>query len=424
MRHSLIVALVVASAPAAHAAPRLVGYAELPALTFIPGPTSGQFQSPANGVTPPYINQQPVQGVSAILRNKRGGFLVMSDNGFGGKGNSADALLLVHDVSVDFRTRSGGTGTVTVDRSRALSDPDRLLSFPIQADFEFYQNGARNIPTDASIRDQKLLTGWDLDPESFRRLPDGSFVFGDEFGPFLVRTNRDFEVIQQQVATPGVQAPQNPFLVPPANLPGSGGYEGMALSPDGQTLYALLERPVTGETTLRIYEVDADPLAFTGTRWAYPLSPGATAIGDMTAIADRKFIVIERDGGNGPTAAFKRVFLIDLDQADASGNLIKTELVDLLNVPDPHDLNQDGSLTYRMPFVTIEDIIPIDPFTILIGNDNNFPGGGGRIAGVPDDSEFALIRFDDPLFAAVAAPSPTALALFGLGMLSLALRRR
>jgi hypothetical protein len=44
-----------------------------------------------------------------------------------------------------------------------------------------------------------------------------------------------------------VQAPENPFLVGTANLASSGGFEGMAMSNDGETLYQMLEKAVTGD---------------------------------------------------------------------------------------------------------------------------------------------------------------------------------
>src|SRR5687767_14351999 len=67
----------------------LEALAVLPADTFAPGPTSGQFIMPANGRTPPFLNRQPVQGVSSVLRESNGDYLGMSDNGFGAKANSA-----------------------------------------------------------------------------------------------------------------------------------------------------------------------------------------------------------------------------------------------------------------------------------------------------------------------------------------------
>ena len=82
---------LLGAAALAQAAPTLVGFARLPAGTFADGPTSGQFQAAANGVTPPYVGRQPVQGFSAVLAGPRDGtFYVMPDNGFGTQANSPD----------------------------------------------------------------------------------------------------------------------------------------------------------------------------------------------------------------------------------------------------------------------------------------------------------------------------------------------
>jgi hypothetical protein len=426
LRTAIVAAATLAAGQAVAAT--LVGYASLPASTFVPGPTSGQFQNPANGVTPPYVNAQPVQGFSAILPNGAGGFLAMSDNGFGGKGNSADALLLVHDISVDFRTASGGTGAVTVNRSTPLSDPNRLATFPITADQTTYPNGAGDIPVDPTIASGRLLTGWDFDIESFRKDANGNFWFGDEFGPFLLKTDASLRLTAAPIATPGVQAPENPFRGgAAANLGGSRGYEGMGLSADGLTLYPLLEGTVAGDPagSLRIAAFDVATESFTGDQWLYPLSPGGSAIGDMTLIEDNIFVVIERDGGQGPAARHKKLFLIDLDILGPDGLLRKTELADLLNIPDPDDLDGDGDSVFDFPFVTIESVLPIDPFTLLVTNDNNFPGSAGRAAGLPDNNELILIRFDRPIASLAPVPLPAAgwLLIAGLGALG-ALRRR
>ena len=427
-RAVLSAAALAASAASAGAAPVLTGFASLPAETFIPGPTSGQFQNGANGVAPPYVNQQPVQGSSAIIPNGRGGFLSMSDNGFGGRGNSADALLLVHDIDVDFRTETGGTGTVTVNRSFALSDPDGVVPFEIVAEQSFYPNGAGDVPVDPSIASGRFLTGADFDIESIRRDANGDYWIGDEFGPFLIRTNADFEV-RSVVETPGVVSPNSPFLgAQTPNLGGSRGYEGMAISADGLTLYPMLEGPVAGDParTLRISGFDVASESFTGEQWLYPLDPDGRAIGDLTLIEDDVFVVIERDGGQGPSARFKKLFLIDLDVTDANGLLRKTEIADLLALDDPFDLDGDGSTVFSFPFVTIEGVLPLDAYTLLVTNDNNFPGSAGRAAGVPDDNEIIMIRFEQEIatLAPVPLPAPGLLLLAGLAGLGATARRR
>ncbi|MFS0771951.1 esterase-like activity of phytase family protein [Sphingomonas sp. 1P08PE] len=423
-RGLLIVAAGLATAGTAPAA-TLVGFAALPADTFVPGPTSGQFGVGGNGSNGPFVGRQPVQGFSAILSNGRGGYQVMADNGFGTKANSADALLYVHDVDVDFRTAAGGSGTVTVNGSSTLSDPNRKLGFTTVADQATYYGGT--IPVDPAIRDGRLLTGADLDIESFRRVADGSYYFGDEFGPYLVHTDAQFRVIDKAIPLPGVQSVDNPLLAGgKANLASSGGFEGMALSTDGKTLYTLLEKTVTGDAagTLRINAFDVASQRFTDQQFTYALTEGGTAIGDMTAIGDGRFVVIERDGGQGAAAKFKRIYGIDLNQVDANGRLVKTELLDLMNIADPDDLNGDGSTSFSFPFVTIEDVLPVDEQTLLIVNDNNYPGSAGRTPGRSDNNEFIKVRLDRPFAAAVPEPSSWALMIAGFGVVGGALRRR
>ncbi len=383
------------------ASPTLVGFASLPADSFIPGPTSGRFLTgrEINDRPIPFPGQQPVQGFSAIVQGTDGRYLGMSDNGFGAQTNSADALLLVHELDIDFRTENGGSGTVKRLNSTPLSDPRDLINFPIVAEGAAYPNGANDIPVDPAVANGRLLTGADFDIESFRRDGDGNFWFGDEFGPFLLRTNASFEVIAEPLPTPGVQSPQNPFLgAGTPNLPASRGYEGMAISPDLSTLYPMLEGTVDGDPagTLRIQQVDVATGAFTGKQWLYSLDPGGVAIGDFTRVNDRAFLVIERDGNQGANARHKKVYLVDFGRVDDNGQLIKTELADLLAINDPFDLNRDGNTLFRFPFVTIESVLPIDPFTLLISNDNNYPFSIGRGSDI-DNTEFILLRIDRPL---------------------------
>lgn len=195
-----------------------------------------------------------------------------------------------------------------------------------------------------------------------------------------------------------VQSPQNPDLedgLP--NLAGSRGYEGMAFSPDRSTLYPLLEGVVDGdpENALRIYEFDVESSSFAGLVGYYPTTDG-NPIGDFTPINDTEFLVIERDNNEGEEAEFKKIFKIDISEIDEDGFVAKEEVVDLLNIEDPNDLNDDGETTYAMPFVTIEDVVVIDEDTILVANDNNYPFSMGREDGI-DNNEIVLIDLEQPL---------------------------
>ena len=364
-------------------------------------------------------------------------FYVMPDNGFGAKTNSADALLRIYAVRPDFKVWKNnsvsGSGTVSPanfktgravanwDKSSFISlrDPDRKIGFSTVASMSFYPNGAGNIPVDPTIQAGRLLTGADFDIESARIDRKGRLWFGEEFGPFLVETDSSGKVLRKEIRTPNiippgstatgieVKSPQNPYLGPEtANLGGSRGFEGMAINPAGKKLYTLLEGTVTGDNSingttgkiLRINEFDIKNKAYTNNNWLYQLEANGTNIGDMTAINDHEFLVIERNGATatGGGTPFKKIYIADVEGVANGGFVRKTELVDLMNINDPHDLNGDGSTIFTFPFVTIESVLILDPSTLLVINDNNYPGTGGRNLN-SDNTEFLKIRLDSPL---------------------------
>jgi hypothetical protein len=401
----------------------LTGWAQMPAATFADGPTSGQFAGPNPYGTnlPPFFNRQPVQGFSGVLAGpNKNVFHFLVDNGFGTQASSADALLRSYAVQVKWRASRGGLGTVTPadwqsgkerasfdDRSRLqLNDARRKLTVPIQADHANYYNNPANVPVDASIRAGRLLTGADFDIEAIRRDRNGNYWFGDEFGPYLIKTDARGTVLRSEIPMPGVYAPQHKDVVAgtaTANLPGSGGFEGMAINKSGTRLYTLLERTVTGDPvgSLRIDEFDIASERYTGRRFIYPLAAQGTNIGDMVAVDDKRFVVLERNGGTATTpnvAPFKKVYLIDIQDVAEGGVARKTELADLMNIADPYDLNGDGSLSFSFPYVTIENVLILGPRTLLVVNDNNFPYGGGREL-ASDNTEFLRIRLPVPLVA-------------------------
>lgn len=442
----LAAASTLCLAGTASAQSALIGWAQMPAATFSDGPTSGQFAAPNPYGTnlPPFVDKQPVQGFSGVMQGANGSYQFLVDNGFGAKANSADSLLRMYALTPDFRTATGGSGTVSAadwntgalrssfDSSTrvTLSDPDRKLGFGIVADlvkYPIYSSATNSsnpsaIDVAPSIRSAKLLTGADLDTEGVVRDKNGNLWFGEEFGPFLVKTDATGKVLRPEIPLAGVFAPENPYRgSSPANLGSSRGFEGVAINPARDRVYTLLEGTVTGDSakTLRLNEFSVDSKAYTGRQWLYQLDDQGTNIGDMTAVNDHEFLVIERNGLTATTGGvpFKRVFRIDVNRTDGAGHVYKTEIVDLMNIADPHDLNGDGKTTFTFPYVTIENIMLLDAKTLLVVNDNNFPYGGGR-ALASDNTEFLKIGL------ASAVPEPGSWVLLAGGLAAVARRVR
>jgi hypothetical protein len=359
----------------------LVGFAVLPADTFRPGPTSGQFIEPVNGRTPPFLQQQPVQGFSALLRENDKTWTVLSDNGFGKRGNSSDYLLCVYVIEADFITAARGNGDIHINEVIQLSDPSNHMPYEIEREAD------------------RLLTGADLDPESFHRSADGSFWIGEEFNPSLVHFNSDGELLAPPFRLAGLSSVDNPSGVT-ATLPVSRGFEGMGISPDGKRLYPMLEGALlNGEGGLNIYTFDIASERYlnataTDPSYRYRLDEDAAAIGDFTLYSATAGLVIERDSKQGADARVKKVYQMDFEQVGADGFLIKTLVADLLDINDPEDLNGDGRIKFTFPFWTIEGLVVVNASTLAIVNDNNYPFGPGREenGAAPDNTELILLE--------------------------------
>jgi hypothetical protein len=424
-------------------------------------PPSGAFLSAserataaANGVRGPaegpYLAAQPVQGFSSIVPGELGTWWALADNGYAWRPNSADFQLVFYRVDPRWNDPAGPR----VDGTVVLHDPDRRVPWTIACDpkrgtplpgfsFNTLPSAPAACGADPSTR---MLTGFDLDPESFVRASDGTFWVSEEFGPFLLHVAADGRVLEAPVEFPGVKSPQNPFLkiadrghAERPNLAASRGPEGLAISPDGGRLYALLEGAVTGDDPrdLRIYVYDVAKRAFeagflrvrlempgqmvnlaaladaSGAR-VYPdatvPAPGPVSIGELKAVSDRQLLMVERDNhGDDLTAPrFKKIFLLDLSLAARSDGYVgKTLLVDLLAIPDPAGVGGDGDF-FRLPFYTLESVHVVDRQTLLVASDNNYPFSNGRSRGrspdrrgplAADDTEMVLVRLGTPLDA-------------------------
>jgi glycerophosphoryl diester phosphodiesterase len=97
-------------------------------------------------------------------------------------------------------------------------------------------------------------------------------------------------------------------LTHPFRAERSGGFEGMAITPDNRKLLPLLEKPlVEGEPrTLLIHEFDIARRRYTGTIHKYPLDSRGTAIGDFTMFDPRRGLIIERDDPKARLMGSKR----------------------------------------------------------------------------------------------------------------------
>ena len=395
----------------------LAGHALLPASTFVPAPadapdyfdTSGRFTGPGNardvslytregqtwlsaeeaprttGMFLPFVGQ-PVQGFSGISTLDDGSFLVLTDNGFGGRANSADALLMSPPCGRRLGGRArGAAGHHLPQRSRrggALPDHHRGHRDPLP-DRRRFRPGEH--PADRR-------------PNLVRR---------GEFGPYVFATDREGAVValfETEVEGEVVHRPRRATASrsPPrlATLPSgcSAAAASRAWRPrrTGFLLYPMFEAPLrdpaTGEAEaqdgvpfVRVLEFDVAAGQYTGTEHRVRFDAPDHYVGDFNMISDTHALYIERDGGEGdprlacegaptPTcfnqpAEYKRVWLIDFSDTDEDGFVRRIGYVDLLDIADPDGVALHGTIDGRFtfPMVTIEDVDRVDAEHIVVG---------------------------------------------------------
>jgi hypothetical protein len=376
----------------------------LDGISFVGDP---KYPRKSGGTLP--IKGQSVQGFSGIVSLGKDEFLTLTDNGFGSKINSQDALLMVHHVKADW-----ASGKVTRKHTTFLHDPDRKVPFAIQ-------NEATR---------ERFLTGVDFDPESIQ--PVGAeWWIGDEFGPYVLRVNHQGKVlgvIETTVGSKTYRGPDHYMNGRLPNYPGdatfevrrSGGFEPMAKSIDGKTLYPMFEWPLwdsaakaqesrNGKPFTRILELDAASQKYSERQWKYAFEEAGNVASDFQMLDATTGLIIERDDaseGSGKVckdeprtdcftrpAKFKRIYKIDMAQLDADGFVKKVAFIDLTKIANPQHvakrgLNEDN---FVLPHLGPEGLTVVDAHHIVVVNDNNFPYSSGRTLGQPDDNELTLL---------------------------------
>lgn len=170
-----------------------------------------------------------------------------------------------------------------------------------------------------------------FDPEGLRVGPAGTLFVADEYGPDIAEFAADGRLLRR-LPVPARFRPARPARTPEAELPPHNtagrapnrGFEGLAMTPNGARLYAILQGPLLQDGAwdaahkrvgvhCRILEIPVD-----GGRtreFVYRLDDPSYGVSEILAVNDRQFLVLERDGKAGRQARFKQVVRIDLSGA-------------------------------------------------------------------------------------------------------------
>lgn len=283
---------------------RLMGRAEIPAGQ---SDLSGERGTLEGGIP---ANQWGGFGSGIAYLGRGNRYAVISDRGPADGATAYRCRYHVVDIAVS--SKSPQPVTVTLCETHLLCDSSgRSLIGSLSA-----------LPSSGDVR------GVRLDPEAIRATPRGTLFISDEYGPSIGEYTPSGRQIgwlpipaRFRVKQPSADPAQE---LPPANSSGrqpNRGLECLAISPDGSTVYALLQSPLIQDGALddmnkriginiRLLEIKVA----TGTtkEYLYQLDDPSNGLNEIEFLAPGRFLVIERDSKAGSEAAFKKIMEISL----------------------------------------------------------------------------------------------------------------
>ncbi|WP_290871568.1 esterase-like activity of phytase family protein [Aquabacterium sp.] len=242
-----------------------------------------------------------------------------------------------------------------------------------------------------------------FDPEGIRVSRTGKTVFiSDEYGPYVYQFDRATGARGRVFTLPANLAVTTLSAQGSVEIAGNTtgrvankGMEGLAISPDGKTLFGFMQSPLAqdggdGGRANRIVTIDvASGLTRQYAYDNYALDKAkAYNSSEILALNSHELLVLERDGkglGDDSTASVKRVYKVDLAGAEDVSNLsgaaallakapAKTLFLDIrakLNAAGITDANIPAKLE-GMAFGADIVVGGVTKHTLYIANDNDF----------------------------------------------------
>jgi hypothetical protein len=245
-----------------------------------------------------------------------------------------------------------------------------IANFRVLQTIKFTSNGT---PLDGMRPNPPHTLGTAFDPEGFVVNPrNGNFLVSDEYGPSLYEFDRSGRLIGTFVI-PDNLIPRDAatgatnFADDSGNTAGrraNRGFEGLAVSPDGRYVYAMLQSAMLDEggsdgKVVRIVKFDNDTRRAVA-QYAYEMkrSGQGQGISALVALNDHEFLVIERNNrgiGVGATLSTpdKKVYRIDVTGAT-----------------DVSAINLNSGAPY-VPVQKVGPILDLDAFRIDLDGDGD-----------------------------------------------------
>ncbi|MCK0197617.1 esterase-like activity of phytase family protein [Ancylobacter sp. 6x-1] len=282
-----------------------------------------------------------------------GSFLLLPDRGYNVEGTT-DYSTRVNTLSVAFDMPEDGTAAqaaLKLDGTFLLTD---TTGKPLTGLDPVTINTANGTPQGGPGLPGAVTGAVSLDPEAIVRLPDGSLMISDEYGPAIYHFSAEGKMLSATLPpqaflpmrkgkldfssdNPGPGAPHPDPKDPDTGRQNNQGFEGMAYDPATKQLTVVLQsatrqdggdrKSTRQDSRALVYDAaDPDHLKLTA-EYVVPLpvfkdddKTLVAAQSELTALGDGRFLLLSRDSNNGwgvkgATSLYRRVDLLDLNGA-------------------------------------------------------------------------------------------------------------
>jgi hypothetical protein len=200
----------------------------------------------------------------------------------------------------------------------------------VRTDFFTTDHGQPLVGDPKQLPTQKGDPDLRFDPEGIRLLGEDKLVVSDEYGPSIYvfsRSGRKLKEFAVPIAFRVDVAISDPLEEAARNRKGrqpNGGFEGLAVTPSGERIVALLQKPLIQDSEdfgpgerngfhcrMIVFDPDGQPVE----QFVYTTDQGAFGQSELLAVTEQRFLVIERDSKSGNAAQQKRIYLIDTTNA-------------------------------------------------------------------------------------------------------------
>lgn len=288
-----------------------------------------------------------------------------------------------------------------------------------------------------------------LDPEAIRVSNSGNSVFiTDEYGPNLNEFDRTTGQRIRSIVLPPKFAVATPNAIgknEESNAQGrvdNKGMEGLAITPDGKTLYGIMQSPLLQDHALtldskgklvkdgsNIRIVKIDIATGNSQEFVYQLANNSLTVSEILAINDHEFLVDERDGNGG--VSVKNVYKIDVNGATdvsgiaslpASGLPAGVTAVNKGATPFLDFTNKTGlgaAIPEKIEGMAFGPTLSDGRLSLILTNDNDFNTGAATFSTTNNFYVFGIDQTDLNYTPQSVVPVPAALPLMLSGLTAL-----